>query len=419
MTVAVAAEDVRQASALRDGQASAGGRPAVARARRPTSGAGSPPTRRTHPRPAGPRAPGGSTRTRRVHVTSGDMRRGSYTVCAHAGASSRRRLVDRRAFLSLPAAAVADVAGPRRPARLPRAGASHRPLSRPGGAIARSALRQVSRQAMPRSSGSTRAVDGPRARSGSATCGCLLWSDIPNDRHHALDRRDRRRQRVPAAGQQQQRQHARPAGRLVTCEHGTAASTRTEHDGTHHRAGRARRRQAAQRAQRRRRASRRRRLVHRPRLRHPGRLRGRKGETLELPTRVYRIDPTTGALDARDRRASAKPNGLCFSPDYTKLVRRRHRRPAPSATGIHVFDVVGRRRLGNGRVFHDGFGARAAPTASAATPTATSGPARAGPATATTACTCSRPTARTSARSTCPRSAATCASAAPSATACS
>ncbi len=40
----------------------------------------------------------------------------------------------------------------------------------------------------------------------------LVWSDIPNNRHAALGRTDRRSERVSSAVQQQQRKHPRPAG---------------------------------------------------------------------------------------------------------------------------------------------------------------------------------------------------------------
>ena len=38
----------------------------------------------------------------------------------------------------------------------------------------------------------------------------------------------------------------------------------------------------------------------------------------ELPTRVYRLDPDTGEAEVVTDELT-RPNGLCFSPDYTRL----------------------------------------------------------------------------------------------------
>jgi gluconolactonase len=69
----------------------------------------------------------------------------------------------------------------------------------------------------------------------------------------------------------------------------------------------------------------------------------------ELPTRVYRLDPETGAatvvVEGRER-----PNGLCFSPDESRLyLVDTGVTPRP----ILVYDVVGGTRLANGRLFVD------------------------------------------------------------------
>ena len=60
----------------------------------------------------------------------------------------------------------------------------------------------------------------------------LLWSDIPNNRIMQWDEETGRGQRVPQALELRQRQHARPAGPAVTCEHDARRVTRTEYDGT-------------------------------------------------------------------------------------------------------------------------------------------------------------------------------------------
>ena len=78
---------------------------------------------------------------------------------------------------------------------------------------------------------------------------------------------------------------------------------------------------------------------------------GTRGE-LELKEAVYRIDPHTGAL-ALVTDALAKPNGLCFSPDYQKLyivdTGVTHNPDHPRE--ITVWDVVDGQRLRHGRTF--------------------------------------------------------------------
>jgi gluconolactonase len=66
---------------------------------------------------------------------------------------------------------------------------------------------------------------------------------------------------------------------------------------------------------------------------------------LEIPEAVYRIDPQSGALSLVTD-ALAKPNGLCFSPDYSKLYVAD---TGVSPGVIHAFGVQGETRLGPGR----------------------------------------------------------------------
>jgi gluconolactonase len=69
----------------------------------------------------------------------------------------------------------------------------------------------------------------------------------------------------------------------------------------------------------------------------------------ELPTAVYRLDPTTREATVVVDEMS-KPNGLCFSPDESLLyVVDSGSTPAV----IRVYDVVGGTRLTNGRLFVD------------------------------------------------------------------
>ncbi len=67
---------------------------------------------------------------------------------------------------------------------------------------------------------------------------------------------------------------------------------------------------------------------------------------------VYRIDGSSGKL-TKVTDEIYKPNGLCFSPDYTKLyvadTGSSHYPDAPKV--IKVWDVVGEKSLANGRDF--------------------------------------------------------------------
>jgi gluconolactonase len=72
---------------------------------------------------------------------------------------------------------------------------------------------------------------------------------------------------------------------------------------------------------------------------------GHKGD-LQLKEAVYRVDPKTGKMDlvADDL---AKPNGLCFSPDYKKLYVADTGGSPP--LGIQVYDVDGAKLRGSRR----------------------------------------------------------------------
>ena len=181
----------------------------------------------------------------------------------------------------------------------------------------------------------------------------LIWSDIPNDRmlRWCEDSGEVSVFRQPsnnANGNTRDRQ-----GRLLTCEHRGRRVTRTEIDGTIT-------------------------VVldqfEGKRLNSPNDIvvhpdggiwftdpgygllahdQGDKGE-LELPTRVYRVDPHSGAASIVDETLE-KPNGLAFSPDHRLLyvadTGASHKRGHPRQ--IHVFDVIDQRRLSEPRVFCD------------------------------------------------------------------
>lgn len=77
-----------------------------------------------------------------------------------------------------------------------------------------------------------------------------------------------------------------------------------------------------------------------------GNYEGNKGE-IELKEAVYRIDATTGQVELVTDEID-KPNGLCFSPDFSKLY--------VTDTGpgdIKVWDVNDDMTLSNGEIFSD------------------------------------------------------------------
>ena len=181
----------------------------------------------------------------------------------------------------------------------------------------------------------------------------LLFSDIPNDTIHRWDETTGgisvfRNPSHYANGNTRDRQ-----GRLVTCEHDTQRLTRTEYDGT---------------------------VVvladsfegvtltgpNDVVVKSDGSIwfsdngAGTRGNYLghtapqELPFRVYRWDPATNTLSiAVDDMA--RPNGLAFSPDESRLyvVDTPHDRPKTT----RVYDVVDKgTRVTDGRTFFDGAG---------------------------------------------------------------
>ncbi len=196
--------------------------------------------------------------------------------------------------------------------------------------------------------------------------GCLLFSDIPNNRILRWTEEGVTPFRAPsnyANGHTRDRQ-----GRLVSCEHGTRRVTRTEWDGT-----------VTVLADN---------LDGKP-LNSPndvivardggvwfsdphyGIMTDYEGfrAPQELPCAVYRVDPAGQIRVMIDDMAC--PNGLAFSPDETQLYvadtgRMHHADPQH----IRVYDMVEGRPV-NGRHFHTIN--PAVPTASGWTRTATSG----------------------------------------------
>jgi gluconolactonase len=177
----------------------------------------------------------------------------------------------------------------------------------------------------------------------------LLFSDIPNNRIMRWDEETGavsvfRRPSNYANGNTRDRQ-----GRLITCEHDSQRLTRTEYDGT-----------ITVLAD----------TFEGKRLTGPNDVvvksdysiwfsdngAGTRGNYLghtapqELPFRVYRIDGRGGQMTVAVGDME-RPNGLCFSPDETKLYVVDT--PAGTKT-VHVYDVVDSgTRLANGRLFFD------------------------------------------------------------------
>lgn len=177
--------------------------------------------------------------------------------------------------------------------------------------------------------------------------GCLLFSDIPNDRILRWTPDGISTFRAPANytnGHTRDRE-----GRLVSCEHGGRRVTRTEHDGriTVIADGHAGKR------------------FNSPNDvvvasdgaiwftdPHYGIMTDYEGYKApsEQSCNVYRVDPS-GSIEAVITDMNC-PNGLAFSPDESRLyVADTGRMFTDDAQHIRVFDMVGGRPR-NGRVFH-------------------------------------------------------------------
>jgi gluconolactonase len=177
--------------------------------------------------------------------------------------------------------------------------------------------------------------------------GCLLFSDIPNNRIMRWSPEGMTTYRQPsnfANGHTRDRQ-----GRLVSCEHGTRRVTRTEYDGAMTVIADGYRGK---------------------RLNSPNDVvvasdgaiwftdphygigsdyEGVRSEQ-ELPCNVYRVDPS-GTIDAVITDMAC-PNGLAFSPDETRLyVADTGRMFSNDPQHIRVFDMVGGAPTGS-RIFH-------------------------------------------------------------------
>ena len=177
----------------------------------------------------------------------------------------------------------------------------------------------------------------------------LLWSDIPNNKIMRWDETTGRVSTFRSPSNNSNGNTRDRQGRLVTCEHDTRRVTRTEYDGT-----------ITVIADR----------FDGKRLNSPNDVVVRSDDSIwftdppfgilghyegttaapELPTNVYRVDGKSGqiAVVAGDIN---RPNGLCFSPDESKLYIIES---GVVPRVVHVFDVTdGGTRLANGRKFMD------------------------------------------------------------------
>jgi gluconolactonase len=176
----------------------------------------------------------------------------------------------------------------------------------------------------------------------------LLWSDIPNNRIMRWDEETGavtvfRKPSNFANGNTRDRQ-----GRLVTCEHGTRRVSRTEFDGI-----------VTTVADR---------FEGKP-LNAPNDIVVKSDDSIwfsdppfgilgfyegyvakpELPTNLYRVDGKTKAITVATADVN-RPNGLCFSPDESKLYVIE---AGVTPRVIHVFDVQGGTKLTNKRKLID------------------------------------------------------------------
>lgn len=182
--------------------------------------------------------------------------------------------------------------------------------------------------------------------------GCLIWSDIPNNRMMRWLEEDGHVSVFRSPSHYSNGNTRDREGRLVTCEHDSRRVTRTEHDG----------RITV--------------LIDRfegktlnapndvvvaqdgavwftdPGYGIDGPYEGHTAEA-ELPRNVYRLDPGSGraSVVADD---FARPNGLCFSPDERSLYVVDTGISHGGPSHIRVFDVDGA-RLRNGRIFVEDF----------------------------------------------------------------
>ena len=181
----------------------------------------------------------------------------------------------------------------------------------------------------------------------------LLWSDIPNNRILRWTEETGEVSVYRSPSNNSNGNTRDKQGRLITCEHGARCVTRTEHDGTIT--------VLMDRFEGKRLNAPNDVVVHEDDhvwFTDPGygillNYEGHLAE-FELPTNVYRLNPDTGEATVVVDELE-KPNGLCFSPDYSRLylvdtgVSHKPNHPRH----IRVYDVLDGASLTNGRNFCD------------------------------------------------------------------
>jgi len=181
---------------------------------------------------------------------------------------------------------------------------------------------------------------------------CLIFSDIPNNRLLRWNEDDGSVSVFRQPSNYANGNTRDNGGRLITCEHDTRRVTRTEYDGAITS------------------------IVDRYQgkpLNSPndvivaadgaiwftdpgfgilGNYESSAQRPFELPTNVYRVDPSSGraTVVADD---FTRPNGLAFSPDGRRLYIVDSAAGVGGPSHIRVFDVEGGSRLTKGRVFAD------------------------------------------------------------------
>lgn len=258
----------------------------------------------------------------------------------------------RRAFMGVAASAAAALAV--KGSAFARDWDSLAPVRYPDPAIevldSRFAKYRVSNGAVERLYSGTRWAEGP-VWFGDGRY--LVWSDIPNNRMMRWVEETGEVSVFRSPSNYSNGNTRDKQGRLISCEHDSRRVTRTEHDGSItvlidrfqgkplnapndvvvHSDGAV--------------------WFSDPGYGILGNYEGHKAP-FELPASVYRLDPRTGEAKvvAADME---KPNGLCFSPDETKLyivdTGVTHHPGYPRH--IRVYDVVDGTRLANGTVFVD------------------------------------------------------------------
>jgi gluconolactonase len=187
----------------------------------------------------------------------------------------------------------------------------------------------------------------------------FLWSDIPNNRQYRWMEDDGHVSVFRSPSNYSNGNTFDPQGRQLSCEHATRRVVRYEHDGSVT--------VIAESYQGKRLNSPNDVVVHRdgsiwftdPPYGHQLYEGGASRQPQrELPTNVYRVDPS-GRLDlAIPEEQVPDPNGLAFSPDFRRLyVASTGKGPGDKGDGgkgeVYVFDVGADNRVSNKRLFTD------------------------------------------------------------------